>query len=450
MVHILDSLTRLENKFDTLTLASPGHQNAFNVFKKSSQPSIPDASKNNKKNNNHDYQHEFPRELQKTYQHLTVPHKIILWPSIYLHLVNTGISATSDLQYVLQEGTPWFIRQEMAKHTQTLGSEKALPWFPMNANLREQGYSSNVAFPTLTIQQIQEQCDAYFNTFNVLFPLLNRDTFMNQTVAPLLRDGYADGDVSAVLALLVFALGQVAIEGVFERPIAYIDGQPSGFRGGSANEPPGIATFNEARRRIGFVQTQSTLETVQMLLLEATYYESTARHLDFWRCTVAASMSCLVLVKCKSFDWFSQTGDLVKRAYWTCMLSEDFYHLDLDLPRTGIDELENEVPLPYFHEAHYQQGSPGPLSEERSHFQYHFLAMIALRKLISSINDTIHQSEYAWSFSAFGPPTNVNRYVRSRTRGRLWRPSDTCHTGTRASAGLLALIITSPIAMVGQ
>ena len=32
-------------------------------------------------------------------------------------------------------------------------------------------------------------------------------------------------------------------------------------------------------------------------------------------------------------------GDLIKRAYWTCILSEDFYHLDLDLPRTGIDQL---------------------------------------------------------------------------------------------------------------
>lgn len=390
MVHILDTLTRLENKFDTLALGPgitpPSEHNALSKYSHSS----PSVNSNQKGANNRDYPHDFPRELQQTYQHLTVPHKIVLWPSIYIHLINTGIQATSDLQYVLQEGTPWFIRQEMAKHPQPLPYDVALPYFIINSSLREQGYSSNVAFPTLTIQQIQEQCDAYFNTFNVLFPLLNRDSFMNRTVAPLLRDGYADGDPNAVLALLVFALGQVAIEGVFERPISMLDGQPSGFRGGTAENPPGLAIFNEARRRIGFVLTQSSLETVQIMLLEAIYYESTARHLDFWRSTVAASMSCQVLIRCKSFDWASQTGDLLKRAYWACMLSEDFYHLDLDLPRTGIDTLEDEVPLPYFHEAN-EQGSNGPLTEERSHFQYHFLAMIALRRLIARINNAIHQ-----------------------------------------------------------
>ena len=393
MVHILDALSRIENKFDTLAMGSgitsPSDPPTVSKYSQSS----PSTNSNHKGGNNRDYPHDFPRELQKTYQHLTVPHKIILWPSIYIHLINTGIQATSDLQHVLQEGTPWFIRQEMAKHQHPLPYDVSLPYFVINSNLREQGYASNVAFPTLTIQQIQEQCDAYFNTFNVLFPLLNRDTFMNRTVAPLLRDGYADGDPNAVLALLVFALGQVAIEGVFERPISMLDGQPSGFRGGTADNPPGLAIFNEARRRIGFVLTQSSLETIQIMLLEAIYYESNARHLDFWRSAVAASMSCQVLIRCKAFDWSSPTGDLVKRAYWVCMLSEDFYHLDLDLPRTGIDSLEDEVPLPYFHEAN-DPDSSGLSSEERSHFQYHFLAMIALRRLIARINNTIHQCQY--------------------------------------------------------
>ena len=386
MVHILDTLTRLENKFDTLALGTD--MNEQNALRKQSQTSPPGSS-NLKASKFRDYPHEFPRELQQTYQHLTVPHKIILWPSIYIHLINTGIQATTDLQFVLQEGTPWFIRQEMNKHTKPLPHEVALPYFPMNSSSREQGYSTNVAFPTLTIQHIREQCDAFFNTFNVLFPLLNRDEFENRTVAPLLRDGYADGDPHAVLALLVFALGQVAIEGVFEKPISVFDGQPSGFRGGSLEHPPGLAIFNEARRRTGFISGHSSLETVQIMLLQAVYYESTARHLDFWRSTVAASMTVQVLIRCKSFDWSSHTGDLVKRAYWACMLSEDFYHLDLDLPRTGIEDLEDEVPLPYFHEAN-EHGINGALTEERSFFQYHFLAMIALRRLIARINTAIH------------------------------------------------------------
>ncbi|KAK5149740.1 hypothetical protein LTS14_010661 [Recurvomyces mirabilis] len=261
----------------------------------------------------------------------------------------------------------------------------------------KQGRASSVVFPTLGVQQIQELSDAYFNTFNVLYPVLNREAFMNSTVARLLRDGYGDGDSGSVLALLVFALGAVAVDGVFERPISVVNGQPSGFRGGTVDHPPGLALFNEARRRLGFIWTQCTLENVQLNLLQAAYYEATSRHLDFWRCTVAASMACQVLIRCEPIDWSSATGDLVKRAYWTCVLSEDLYHLDLGFPQTGIHTMEDEIPLPYSHEAQEQHqgssvaGSSAQANQERSHFQYHFLAMIALRRLIARIHNVIHE-----------------------------------------------------------
>jgi len=385
MVYILDTLTRLENKFDTLALSTPrsSSPDLRNFAKTISDPSPLGSS-----GANNEHMQDFPRELQQSYQHLTAPHKVILWPSIYIFLINSGIQATSGLQYVLQGGTSWFIRQEMAKHPDPLSHDVSLPYFALNNTVREQGYSLTVAFPTLTIQQIREQCDAYFNTFNVLFPLLNKDSFMDNTVARLLRDGYGDGDVNAVVALLVFALGQVAMEGVFERPIALVDGQPSGFRGGTADRPPGLAIFNEARRRIGFISTHMSLENVQVLLLQATYYEAAVRHVDFWRSTVAASMACQVLIKIKDVNWSTTEGDLIKRAYWICILNEDFYHLDLDLPCTGIANFEDEVPSPTFHDGH--EAPSGPLTEECPHFQYHFLAMISLRRLISRINTAIH------------------------------------------------------------
>ena len=342
MVHILDTLARLETKFDSLSMANEAALTPENnaVIRKLTQHSPAESSQKSDKTPR-DHIQDFPRELQQSYHHLTVPHKIILWPSIYIHLINSGISATADLQYVLQEGTAWFIRQEIAMHPTTLPYDISLPYFAINSGMREQGYACNVAFPTLSIQQIQEFCDAYFNTFNILFPILDREAFMNGTVAPLLRDGYGDGDPKAVLALLVFALGKVAIEAVFERPISLVDGQPSGFRGGTVDKPPGLAIFNEARRRMGFVATLNSLENVQMLLLEALYYESDARHLDFWRATSAASLACQMLIKCKAVDWDSPTGDLVKRAYWTCILSEDFYHL----VRTPKQLLHLHVPV---------------------------------------------------------------------------------------------------------
>ena len=409
MVHILDTLARLENKFDNLAMTrgssgTPGDVNSPGfggspTSGASSAASFMRGPGSRSKDSESTQSKNLPSELQQFYQHLTVPHKIMLWPSIYIHLINSGISGAGDLQHILQEGTPWFIRLELNKHPSPLPSDVGLPCFAVNVGAADHGRSSNVAFPTLTVQQIQEYSDAYFNTFNVLYPLLNRDAFMNEVVARLLREGYGDGDVGSVLALLVFALGQVAIEGVFDRPVSVVNSQPSGIRGGSDDRPPGLELFNEARRRVGFVATMCSLENVQILLLQATYYESAARHLDFWRSTVAASMACQVLIKCQPIDWSSANGDLIKRAYWTCILSEDLYHLDLDLPQTGIHTLEDEVPLPYFYETQDEHSTGSPMqpsasnSEERSHYQYHFLAMIALRRLIARIHGVIHECE---------------------------------------------------------
>lgn len=395
MVHILDTLNRLENKFDNLAFPSSVGSDVTppSQHRSDSQSSFTPAQRNPRERDTSD---EIQVESQRTSDRLTLPHKVILWPTIYMHLLNSGIPAASDLQYVLQEGTLWLVRREMAKHHKILPADTVLPSTPaviIDMDGREQTHPFNVHFTNLTVQQIQEYSNAFFNTFNVLYPLLNRDSFMNDIVAKLMREGYGLGDSGSVLALLVFALGQVAVEGVFARPINYTDGQPSGFRGGSLQYPPGIAMFNEARRRLGFVAMQCTLENVQIMLLQAMYCEANARHLDFWRSASAASMACQVLIKCQPFAWNTLQGDLIKRAYWTCVLSEDFYHMDLDLPQTGIDSLQDDVPLPNFQDTNEQHSASMGSSEGRAHFHYHFLAMIALRRLIARIHTAIHESE---------------------------------------------------------
>lgn len=66
---------------------------------------------------------------------------------------------------------------------------------------------------------------------------------------------------------------------------------------------------------------------------------------------------------------------------------DSMYHLELDLSQTGIHTLEDQVPLPYFHDSENNYGNP---SDEKSNFQYHFLAMIALRRLVARIHGSIH------------------------------------------------------------
>ncbi|KAI7521247.1 hypothetical protein KC317_g22158, partial [Hortaea werneckii] len=125
-------------------------------------------------------------------------------------------------------------------------------------------------------------------------------------------------------------------------------------------------------------------------------------------------MACQVLIRCQTIDWSSSTGDLIKRAYWTCILSEELYHLDLDMPQTGIHTMEDDVPLPYFQEVNdhdhmsvYSPQVPVAGSEDRNQYQYYFLAMIALRRLIARIHGVIHECEQS--------TTNAEPLWRSNT-----------------------------------
>lgn len=81
---------------------------------------------------------------------------------------------------------------------------------------------------------------------------------------------------------------------------------------------------------------------------------------------------------------------LVRRKHDSWLTSGSLYHLELDLPQTGIHTMEDQIPLPFFHES--RNSAPSP-SDEKSYFQYHFLAMIALRRLITRIHSSIHGSE---------------------------------------------------------
>lgn len=279
MVHILETLQRLEFKFDHLS-ASTGSSvftpTSGSIPENDVQPpepqSMPDSARPSVSHNRDHLINAqvaieaFPGELQRSYQHLTIAHKIILWPSVYFHILNSGVTAGDDLQFVLQEGTPWLIHLEMSKHAETLPCDTELRSFQIPSSRPGE---VRKGFPSLSLDNVQRLTDAYFSTFNIHLPILHRDTFMTSVVAPVMKNGYADGDPAACLALLVFALGQVAIDGIYGAPIATLNNTPSGLRGGTAERPPGLDIFNEARRRIGFIQSQCSLESVQIHLLLA-------------------------------------------------------------------------------------------------------------------------------------------------------------------------------------
>jgi len=124
-------------------------------------------------------------------------------------------------------------------------------------------------FPDLTQGMMKQYADLYFNTFNMVYPILDYGDFMQHIMPKILQEGFGDGCVESVTALSVFALGKLSLEGAFGEPISTVNGLPSGIRGGSSTRPPGLDIFNEARRRLGFVHCTCSLETAQVFLLLA-------------------------------------------------------------------------------------------------------------------------------------------------------------------------------------
>ena len=175
-----------------------------------------------------------------------MPNSILFWPSIHDYLLSSGACASSDLDQLLLQGTAWFIKRELGSQLSVLPAHGGLTADPLPLpppSTAEMG----VTFPELTFHDMLQYTESYFNTFNVLLPILSRRLFQRNVLDHVLHVGFVDGDRSSVIALLVFALGAVAIEGTSKNPVSIVDGNPSGIRGGTTRQPPGLAIFDEAR-----------------------------------------------------------------------------------------------------------------------------------------------------------------------------------------------------------
>jgi hypothetical protein len=209
-----------------------------------------------------------PFEKGTSFQHLTTPHKILLWPAINDYLQQSGIDTTETARILRHEGTAWFLRLELKKYAESLPCDTTL--FSRSVeNEKSLDGQIRVSFANLNEDRMMRLTDSYFDSYNVLYPLIDRDDFEENVLSQVTEAGFGYGDFASILSLLVFALGQIAYDGVWGQAIETKDGRESGIRGGDASRPPGLDLFNEARKRMGFVLTQTSLENIQMLQLTA-------------------------------------------------------------------------------------------------------------------------------------------------------------------------------------
>jgi hypothetical protein len=324
----------------------------------------------------------------------TVPHKIMQWPHIYRHFVSRRPTFTSDLQAICQEGTRWFVERTKLADQSTSALGNLFSVSAITSETPRPIRSLCCQLSQLGATPVQQYVDTYFRTFNTLRPILDHAVFVEDTQPQALEQtGSDESAIESVLLLLVIALGKVAHEGITGPPIVSPGDRMSGFRGGCALLPPGNEAFDEALRRWNLIPSPPTLERVQALLLQATYYESSARHWDFWKCAAAASASCRLLIQQRDTDWATHAGEMLKRAYWSCVLDEGYYHHDLDLPLTGIFALQDEVPLPIIFRV--SKSSHDEVVEDSfySASSIHFLATISLKRIVDQIHETVHKSK---------------------------------------------------------
>lgn len=271
---MLDQLSRMENKINVIGLTVNPASGAFDPTDmyggsgSGQTPVSPHSPRSSRAETFSSFQqeHRLPSEVSTSYRHLTAPHKILLWPAVYSFLQKAGADSQEMLKVLSQEGTPWLLHLELEKHKECLPADTALSSQLVAGPVSGPG---RVKYDVLDEELMLKCMDSYFNTYNVLYPLLVREDFETNIYPDVLTHGFGYGDFNSVIALLVFALGKMAYDGVWGEPIDDTNGKASGIRGGSASRPPGLDLFNEARKRLGFVATQTSIENIQVLQLTA-------------------------------------------------------------------------------------------------------------------------------------------------------------------------------------
>ncbi|CAK7225536.1 hypothetical protein SBRCBS47491_005921 [Sporothrix bragantina] len=258
---------------------------------------------------------------------------------------------------------------------------------------------------------------AYFDSFNYIAPIVDRQTFLTSTLpgvleeknqgSHLLRDN--DSESAAALVFLVAALGDVAMANAQGAPVLG-SLNSLGVKGGTVSHPPGITLFNEARRRMGFVMGTCSLESVQIHALAGIYCSTCLRHMEYWRYTTAASLACQALITSKPAELSSPRADLIRQIFWYCLIVETHFNLELGLPLTGLDRFEDRVGLPSFSGPYSQDDY---LANQASHFQEHFASQIVLRRLCVAFHASATSPNASSTFPA------AIRQMASQLKG--WR-----------------------------
>ncbi|KAH1404244.1 hypothetical protein KXV79_006126 [Aspergillus fumigatus] len=277
---------------------------------------------------------------------------------------------------------------------------------------------------TLPLAMIKGLSDAFFATFNPFTPIMDKTFYFAFTLGAAIESGFGY-TIETCLVLNVMALGCLAVlshqEGNYPLPGTRSSRfEPPEWMGVIHEEPPGLRFFNEARRRIGFLMCDNDIQSCQFYLLSYVYYSQILRPMDSWAMIHRAATCCLSMLTNHDVNFDEWEGDMKSRVYWNTLMNETILVQELHLPPSGLSRLEELVPIPKFIGFESVDFVPARFSSssdeiDESFFQYHFLAQVAHRIILTRIR----RSLYFYSDSGTFPLPAVNAELRHQLE--QWR-----------------------------
>ena len=206
---------------------------------------------------------------EEQYKYVSSVHQMLGWPAMQQLLSTLQPKITAFDITSVGQGSPTATLHFWNPTHQTLPTNTTFTSLrPRSAASVHTSAPSSVTIPIsgLSWETVQRLSKAYFESFNLLFPLVDHHSFISNTMPSAFNEGFSQG-MGCTVSLLVLALGEMSLAGAEGLPIHVNNGRPSGVKGGSKDQPPGLELFNEARKRMGFNLTECSLENVQVFAL---------------------------------------------------------------------------------------------------------------------------------------------------------------------------------------
>ncbi|TGZ76521.1 hypothetical protein EX30DRAFT_344831 [Ascodesmis nigricans] len=252
---------------------------------------------------------------------------------------------------------------------------------------------------------------AYFERVNTWYACVNPYSWTGY-YSTALSQGFRAGPESCMV-LLVLALGCASTRGSISRIP-------------QDEDPPGLEFFSVAWGMLPALMTRQTIASAQCMILAAAYLFYLVRPLEAWSWVSAAATRLQLIISIGPPDLLPNPDrELCERVYWNAVLFESDLLAEMDLPHSGLVQLEDTVGLP----GGFETTSPPPSPEIRDDLWY-FLSEIALRRLLNRVSNLIYSRGTDTSIPSLAPVVAELEFQLNQWYSSLPLPIRFPHTRT--------------------